>query len=231
MDSPSAEIPTLFLGAAKMRTQTSQHAIPPIGVSKLAPRRRLLNSFLTLGAVPGIAVLVLAITGVASGQVAVPSWSATGNMNTPRHGHTATLLKDGRVLVAGGNDGSNPLTTAELYSPATGTWRQTGSLNVPHDLCTATLLGTGKVLVVGGFSTAGAVVGTNTAELYDPATETWSLTGSLNTARVWNSATLLQNGQVLVVGGLNDFDNPVALSSAELYDPTTGTWRNTGTLK
>ena len=97
-----------------MRTQTNQHAAPPIGVSKLAPRRRLLNSFLTLGAVPGIAVLVLAITGVASGQVAVPSWSATGNMNTPRHGHTATLLKDGRVLVAGGNDGSNPLTTAEL---------------------------------------------------------------------------------------------------------------------
>ena len=120
-----------------MRTQTNQHAAPPIGVSKLAPRRRLLNSFLTLGAVPGIAVLVLAITGVASGQVAVPSWSATGNMNTPRHGHTATLLKDGRVLVAGGNDGSNPLTTAELYSPATGTWRQTGRLNVPHDLCTA----------------------------------------------------------------------------------------------
>jgi WD40 repeat protein len=97
-----------------------------------------------------------------------PSWSITGNLNTGRDGHSATLLPDGKVLVAGASSGGN---TSELYDPATGVWSYTGNLNNGHLLHTATLLPNGKVLVAAGFS--------NSAELYDSATGTWSMTGNL----------------------------------------------------
>ena len=57
------------------------------------------------------------------------TWTATGSLNTARYYHTATLLPNGKVLVAGGSDGSGPLSSAELYDPASGTWSATGSLN------------------------------------------------------------------------------------------------------
>jgi hypothetical protein len=184
--------------------------------------------------------LILVLHGLIAGVILIGSatlasaqayrWSPTGSLNSPRAGHGAALLRDGKVLIAGGHDGGTILSTAELYDPTTGTWSQTGSLNVPRDRCTATLLPTGKILVVGGFSPPGSVVATNTAELYDPATQSWSLTGSLKMGRVWHSAILLRNGQVLVIGGMSDFNDSVGLNSAELYDPIAGTWRDTGNL-
>jgi N-acetylneuraminic acid mutarotase len=147
-------------------------------------------------------------------------WIPTSGFNTPRYGLTATLLANGKVLVAGGYN-TGYLNSAELYDPATGTWSFTGSLNTPRYLHTATLLANGKVLVVGGYN--GGFL--NSAELYDPATGTWIVTGSLNTPRYVPTATLLANGKVLVVGGDNSG------SSAELYDPATGTWSITGSLK
>src|SRR5204863_6843884 len=89
---------------------------------------------------------------------------------------------------------------------------------------TATLLLNGKVLVVGGFSAYGGPA-LATAELYDPATETWTATSGLTTARSYHTATLLDNGKVLVAGGYGS-SGPSA--SAELYDPATGTWTATG---
>ena len=152
------------------------------------------------------------------------TWTATGSLATARDDHTATLLPNGKVLVAGGYDGSGTLASAELYDPASGTWTATGSLATARYRHTATLLPNGKVLVAGGSDNSGALA---SAELYDPASGTWTATGSLATARDCHTATLLPNGKVLVAGG---FDGSGSLASAELYDPASGTWTATGSL-
>ncbi len=156
-------------------------------------------------------------------QIANPHWTPTGDLNTPRYAHTATLLADGQVLVAGGagpNRCSTPTSDAELYDPVSGTWSTTGSLNTARFNHTATLLQSGEVLVAGGYAPQ---VSLDSAELYDPATGMWRPTGSFNTIRANGSATLLQSGKVLAVGTSSG-----ELISAELYDPATGTWSSTG---
>jgi hypothetical protein len=145
------------------------------------------------------------------------TWTATGSMGNARASHTATLLPNGKVLVAGGDDVGS---SAELYDPETGTWTATGSLGNARASHTATLLPNGKVLVAGGFG------GRSSAELYDPGTGTWTATGSMSDRRVSHTATLLPNGKVLVAGGQGNN----LLSSAELYDPASGTWTATGSL-
>src|SRR5215472_13344617 len=165
-----------------------------------------------------------AVTG--SAQTAAARWTYTGNLNSRRGGHTGTLLPNGKVLVVGGNRTGS----VELYDPSTGTWSIAGSLSVPREAFTSTLLRSGRVLVAGGWaasSSGGVWEGTNTAELYDPVTGTWSLTGNLNIAREFHTATLLQDGKVLVAGGAKyaDIDgNLDLLRDSEVYDPTTGTW-------
>ncbi|MGA2871053.1 MAG: kelch repeat-containing protein, partial [Verrucomicrobiota bacterium] len=125
---------------------------------------------------------------------------STGPLSTAREQHTATLLPNGQVLVAGGADSSgNPSSVAELYNPANGTWTTTNSLNTAREWHTATLLLNGEVLVAGGQGTAPGALAS--AELYNPTTGTWTPTGSMNTGREWHTATLLANGKVLVAGG------------------------------
>jgi WD40 repeat protein len=153
------------------------------------------------------------------------TWTWTGAMNTPREAHTATLLTDGTVLVAGGDTGlialgSNLLSSAEIYDPVGGSWMYTGWLNGLRELHTATLLTNGQVLVAGGWDGSGNM---SSAELYDPAAGTWTLTGSLNTPRSSHTVALLLNGQVLVAGGMGD-------SSTELYDPVSASWTVTGPM-
>lgn len=153
-------------------------------------------------------------------------WSATGPLNTARAVHTATLLPNGKVLVAGGYDSDfKNLSSAESYDPATGTWTRTGELNNPHVSYgyTPTLLHNGKVLIAGGY---GLDRRRKDAELYDPAIGTWTVTGEMSTPRLAHTATLLLNGTVLVAGG-SEFDgvilgNSGVLSSTELYDPGDG---------
>jgi large repetitive protein len=170
---------------------------------------------------------------------ATGAWSATGSLAEARSGHTATLLPGGRVLVAGGYvlvDGSSrpggTLVSVELYDPATGTWTATGPLAQGRGDHSATLLPDGRVLVAGGRAVAAdpskAVRQLVSAELYNPATGTWSVTGLLAEARSDHTATLLPDGTVLVAGG--SFGGPHALASAELYDPATGTWSASGPL-
>src|SRR5205823_3655444 len=120
------------------------------------------------------------------------------------------------------------------YDPATGTWSSAGTFNFARWFHTATLLPNGKVLIAGGLGPTGVNTFSsfNSAELYDPATGTWSLTGNLNTGRDGHTATLLQSGKVLVAEGSNcpSLNDCVNLKSAEIYDPATGTWSSTGNL-
>ncbi len=184
--------------------------------------------YLALSFSPSQSLLTLALnqygtigtpTNAFTGSASVPdlvTFAPSGNMSVARSGHTATLLNNGKVLVAGGyGNGPNPA-SAELYDPASGTWSSTGSMSVARSNHTATLLLNGKVLVTGGSGSGGT-----SAELYDPASGTWSSTGSMSVARSNNhTATLLPNGKVLVVG----------FTGAELYDPVSGTWNITGSM-
>jgi Putative Ig domain len=139
----------------------------------------------------------------------------TGSMTMARDGHTATLLLDGRVLIAGGGSA-----TAELYDAASQTFAATGSMVIARIAQSATLLANstlpnyGKVLMAGGWE--------QTAELYDPTAGTFAATGSMVTRHLGQTATWLQNGQVLVAGG--------ETASAELFNPSTGTFTATGDM-
>ena len=168
--------------------------------------------------------------GLASTELYNPAtgnWTVTGSLNDGRLLHTATLLPDGRVLVAGGwpdHTNRGPLSSAELYHPATGNWTRTIGMHENRVGHTATLLYNGRVLVVG--TQRGDP---NSAELYDPAAANWSLAGSTTTPRVgFHTATLLRNKMVLVAGGYDGLNHICA--NAELYDPVTRTWTATGSL-
>jgi len=169
-----------------------------------------------------------AVPGLAKGS---GTWADTGNLNTARVNHTATLLNSGEVLAAGGHDNAGALAGSELYNPATGKWVATGSMATVRSLQTATLLPSGLVLVAGGLigiSDTGIISCTGAAELYNPGTGQWTATGSMTTPRFEHAAMLLANGLVLVAGGLNS--SGTTLASAELFDPSSGTWRASGSM-
>ena len=165
-------------------------------------------------------------------------FSPTGSMSTPREDHTATLLRDGRVLVVGGNDvGSHTTASAEIYDPKTGTFTPTGSMKTARGFHTATLLADGRVLVTGGDAAAWDDSGPflASAEIYDPSTGTFTTTGSMATGRAHHAATLLADGRVLITGGTpgqagGNGSGTTSLTAAELYDPATGTFSPTGPM-
>lgn len=164
---------------------------------------------------------------------------ATGQMGQARVGHTATLLLNGQVLIAGGGDtggGDFPLygtatTTAEIYDPLHSLFKPAGKMVVARFGHTASLLSNGKVLITGGAVTSLGQP-TNTAEIYDPATDSFAATGSMSTSRSGHTATMLTDGTVLIAGGYTTFTNGtfVSTTSAEIYDPATGQFRATSNM-
>ena len=189
-------------------------------------------------------VLPLLFLGVASHTSMLMAQSSgtftpTGNMITPRTGHTATLLPDGTVLIAGGSSlSAGPsipadLSSAEIYDPSTGTFTATGSMAVPRcSSHTATLLGNGKVLMAGGLAGCSPPRPTPIVELYDPATRTFTATDSMIEGDFGATATLLTDGNVLIAGvsplifagASAQFHDP----PAQLCDPATGMFAVTG---
>jgi WD40 repeat protein len=145
------------------------------------------------------------------------------SMFAPRGSMTLTLLKNGQVLIAGGDSARNtPQLTAEIYDPATDTFSRSGSLNHGRSAHTATLLNDGKVLFIGGRPRSNNATALASAELYDPETGQFIMTSSMNVVRYKHAAVLLQDGNVLVIGGSNQHDWSGQYASAELYDTGTG---------
>lgn len=173
------------------------------------------------------------LTGDAVPTVPKGVFVLTGSMPVAKAFHTATLLPNGKVLIAGGNNRTDEVASAELYDAATGAFSATGRLTTARMTHTATLLHNGKVLIAGGQDKNGPLA---SAELYDPATARFAPTGNMAIPREVHTATLLENGQVLVTGGFTDHehegsDPTPGMASAELYDPDAGTFSPTGDMR
>lgn len=180
---------------------------------------------------------VLVVGGYNAGQ----GWVADAEIYDPTTGawtvlpplfshgvqHSATLLADGRVLVAGGCYGSSACTDrVEIFDPQTNTWMEAAPLASDLSSHAGVLLDDGRVLVAGGAGSRG----TGEAQLYDPQSNTWSFAGGMIQPRVQAPMVKLADGRVLAVGGLVGSENPAALASAEIYDPSTNTWIEAGAL-
>ncbi len=161
------------------------------------------------------------------------SWRYTDSLKTMKYfWDTATLLNDGRILVAGGYyfDRSTLQNiyykTCEIFDPITETWSFTDSLAVGRSSHTATLLNNGRVLITGGQNNTGDI---NSCEIYNPVTNEWAVVNSLLHARSFHSAVLLSDGRVLVSGGITP-DSTLGTKYCEIYDPITDSWSEAGEM-
>jgi N-acetylneuraminic acid mutarotase len=168
-------------------------------------------------------------------------WAQTGALNQARRGHQAVVLGDGRVLVAGGIAEGELLSSAEIYDSGTGRWTTVAPMNTPRLGNTLTLLANGNVLATGGTSadTASGAGGGQTirpdatAEVYNVAANKWTKTsGTMSTPRFEHSATLLDDGKVLVAGGQGPpiSGSSAALATTELYDPAVDSFRKSNDM-
>jgi hypothetical protein len=153
-------------------------------------------------------------------------WTQASALSVPRRGHTATLLSDGKVLVAGGSNGGAALVSAEVYDPDTNTWSPVGGMSVARTAHSAILLPDSRVLVTGGGGTDWA--GSASAEVFNPADGSWRATASMARPRRQHSATLLSTGLVLVAGGFHEYTGIQA--AAEVYDAVAGSWHPAGNM-
>src|SRR5579872_1294810 len=190
---------------------------------------------------PLIRVLVVSLclsSAIASMEPTLPEVSSKGaqigtivagpSMLEPRSGHSATLLPDGRILIAGGMRRNQDFyKSAELYDPLTQRFQPTGEMAVARVGHAAVLLPSGKVLIAGGWTSSRGI--TDTAELYDPKTGVFTSLGSMTTKRARASATLLQNGDVLITGG-QEHDGRDGVESAEIFQAQTAKFRVTGSM-
>jgi len=147
----------------------------------------------------------------------------TASMSVPRSGHTATLLQDGTVLVAGGMLRNGDFTrTSETYDPRTNKFSPAGDMLVGRAGAAAAVLPSGRVLIVGGWRI------TDDAETYDPQTRSFHSAGRMTERRARPTATLLPDNTVLITGGEIDPDTLASTPSAEVFDERTGKFARVG---
>ena len=173
------------------------------------------------------AMLLISGTQLLRAQVQ-GAWTVTGATSAARELGAPAPLNDGTLLVAGGTDGTDVLSSAEVYSPSSEAWTPTGAMADARENFPAVTLPNGKVLVTGGLGSSGSVL--TGAELYDPASGTWSSAGALAVGRYFHTATLLKSGQVLVTGGCTVSGCSTFTGESELYDPVTNSWSAGGSL-
>jgi hypothetical protein len=178
-----------------------------------------------------LTALVLNLSAIQPAQAQTGSSTYTGSTSNSIVLQSAMLLTSGKVLIIGGEATANDtfMPNPELYDPATGIWKIT-PLSTKRAYTylvgyTLTTLTNGKVLIAGGYDGNNSMPN---ADLFDPASETWTNTGPLNIARSGHTATLLPNGKVLITGGQASDGTP--LSVTEIYDPATGLWTTNGNL-
>ena len=157
---------------------------------------------------------------------ATNSFTQVGNMNRGRRDFGTALLQNGKVLAIGGMYESGTtytsLATVEIYDPATETWSYTGSLNIARENPVVAVLQNGKVLVAGGYMRAPASTYLSSAEIYDPATGTFTYVNSMPQARGNATGALMSDGRVFVAGGYNPTNGH--MKSAVIYNPGLNTW-------
>jgi hypothetical protein len=209
-------------GDFRVHTGCAGAPVPPGGTCTVAVRFAPSSTSLRMATVAvsdnaPLSPQGVAVTGFGGGPDA---WTPAGSMTSAREHFTATLLPDGKVLMAGGQTVTGgSLASAELYNPATRSFSVTGSLHAARSSPAAALLPDGKVLITGGIDDNFASL--SSAELYNPAAGTWANTTPMNAAGDGLTATLLRNGNVLVAG----FGGT---TPAEVYNPAKATWTNTG---
>jgi len=237
---------TTITGSATVTVTTSSSRFTPTGslnearglhTATLLPDNRVLVAY---GSNSSSYTNATGYVGLSSVEVYDPGpgtfTEIVGDDGAGIYGHTATLLQNGEVLLAGGfvnsvwdYGGSTSSNGTGLYDSATGVFSGTGNMTANRGDHTATLLTNGKVLIAGGADQDPTGTGLASAELYDPSTGTFTQTGSMAVGRFLHTATLLQNGKVLMVGGaLTSVSDPVA--TAEVYDPSTGIFTVTGAM-
>src|SRR5262245_48699150 len=171
-----------------------------------------------LAAAAGVAV-ALAL-GMQSSTRAANSWSVAAPMATGRQAPVAVLLGNGDVLVVGDRGAGELGKTAEVYRPSADAWTTVAPMSTGRAEHVGAVLPNGNALIAGG-GTGGGLNPMATAAIFDAATQTWSAAASMQRARAGATATVLNSGKILVVGGMN-------ASGAEVYDPATNTWADTG---
>ena len=154
-------------------------------------------------------------------------------LTMPRSEHTATTLADGSVLLVGGvGTGWTFLADSEIYSPATGKFAASGKMTTPRESHTATLLRDGRVLITGGHKDRRSAMTVYTStEIYNPKSKTFSAGSSMTIKRHKHAATLLPDGNVLIVAGSDERDMEGAYDSVEMYDVRTGRFSSVGKLR
>ncbi|MEP6989600.1 MAG: kelch repeat-containing protein [bacterium] len=219
-----ALLASLLVGSMAGHSQTTA-TTPTASTIELAGRMRVARSVATATAIGGHRMLIAG--GMTEGGGALREFEifdastnrivASGDMDRARHSHSATRLRDGRVLILGGYDGSY-LKSAAIFDPRTGRFSDAGAMNVGRSGHTATLLHDGTVLIVGGVGDRWSFL--SSAEVYDPRTRRFVAVAPMNSARESHTATLLPDGRVMIAGGHRDRrENIVVYASTEVYDP------------
>jgi hypothetical protein len=230
----------MLFGQAGQATAAAYFATGPMGAARQDHTATLLNDGTVLVA-GGISTSAVVLDTAEIYDPSTGNFTPTaGPMTEARQNHTATRLNDGRVLITGGRSGSTFRNSAEIYDPATKTFTPTKDVNLntvtmtgPRWVHTATLLGDGKVLIAGGRSGSLSSSTLRSAELYDPVTgqfvattDQFAVITIMTDFRAFHTATLLSSGKVLLTGGLKS--GSTSLDSAEIYDPATGLFTETG---